>query len=94
MLAVSTDSPEQIAAGRARHGLAGVFLADPELRVIDRFGLRNLNTALRPAGVPGLPVPTTLLVDRDGVVRWKDQSRDYMQRSDPDVVRAALHPFR
>jgi hypothetical protein len=44
--------------------------------------------------VSGLPVPTTLLVDADGIVRWKDQSKDYMQRSDPEVVRSALRQYR
>jgi hypothetical protein len=30
------------------------------------------------------------MLDAEGVVRWKDQSADYMQRSDPAYVRAAL----
>ena len=29
-------------------------------------------------------------IDADGIVRWIDQSSDYMRRSDPEVVRAAL----
>jgi peroxiredoxin len=90
VVAVSTDSPEQIASGRSKHGLQGIFLADPTLAVTDLFSLRNLNSAVRPRGLPGLPVPTTLLVDRDGIVRWKDQSENYVQRSDPDVIRTAL----
>ena len=90
VLAISTDTPEQIAKGRAKHGLDGVFIADPELAVTDRFGLRNQNIAARPRGLPGLPIPTTLMVDAQGRVRWKDQSSDYMQRSDPEYVRDAL----
>jgi peroxiredoxin len=90
VVAVSTDSPEQIAKGRTKHGLQGIFLADPALRVTDLFGLRNLNRAVRPLGSVGLPVPTTLLVDRDGIVRWKDQSENYVRRSDPDAIRAAM----
>ena len=90
VVAVCTDTSEKIAAGRGKHGLHGTFLADPDLTVTDRFGLRNLNTAVRPPGLPGLPIPTTLMIDAQGVVRWKDQSADYMQRSDPDTVRAAL----
>ena len=90
VVAVCTDTPEMIAQGRTKHGLGGAFLADPELVVTDQFGLRNLNTAVRPPGLPGLPIPTTLMLDATGVVRWKDQSTDYMQRSDPDFVRAAL----
>jgi peroxiredoxin len=90
VVAVCTDTPDQIAQARSKHGLRGTFLADPELVVTDQFGLRNLNTAVRPPGLPGLPIPTTLMLDATGVVRWKDQSADYMQRSDPDFVRAAL----
>lgn len=90
MVAVCTDKPEQIAKARSKHGLHGTFLSDPELVVTDRFGLRNLNTAVRPPGLPGLPIPTTLMLDAEGIVRWKDQSADYMQRSDPNVVRSAL----
>jgi peroxiredoxin len=93
VVAVCTDTPDQIAKGRAKHGLEGTFLADPELVVTDKFGLRNLNTALRPPGLSGLPVPTTLMLDANGVVRWKDQSADYMQRSDPNFVRAALAEY-
>jgi peroxiredoxin len=90
VVAVCTDTPDKIAQGRSKHGLKGTFLADPELEITDHFGLRNLNTAVRPPGLPGLPVPTTLMLDANGVVRWKDQSADYMQRSDPDMVRTAL----
>ena len=90
VVAVCTDTPEKIAEGWTKHGLQGTFLADPDLTVTDAFGLRNMNIAVRPSGLPGLPVPTTLMLDAEGIVRWKDQSADYMQRSDPDYVRAAL----
>lgn len=90
VVAVCTDTPDQIALGRAKHGLQGTFLSDPDLMLARQFGLRNLNTAVRPPGLIGLPIPTTLMVDSSGVVLWKDQSADYMQRSDPDFVRAAL----
>ncbi len=93
MVAVSTDTPGKITAGRATHGLRGTFIADPELAVTDQFGLRNTNIAARPPGLPGLPIPTTLLLDGNGVVVWKDQSVDYMQRSDPEYVRAAFAEF-
>lgn len=87
---MSTDTSGKIAAGRPMHGLRGTFIADSELAVTDQFGLRNTNIAVRPPGLPGLPIPTTLLLDGNGVVVWKDQSPDYMQRSDPEYVRAAF----
>lgn len=80
------------------------LLADPELEVIGRFGLRHHRTlrfsspVLRLFGLPlGLPVgfeamaiPTTLLVDEHGIVRWIDQADDYRIRSDAERVTSAI----
>jgi len=90
IVTVCTDSPGIIKKSRGLHGLQAVMLADPELELIDRFGLRNAKLTIRPPGVPGLPVPTSYFVDADGIVRWIDQSEHYAQRSDPARVRAAL----
>lgn len=85
-----TDTPEGIRRGKSMHGLDAVMLSDPALEVIDAFGLRNENFTVQPPWVPGLPVPTTMLADADGVVRWIDQTEDYTRRSDPGRVRDAL----
>ena len=88
------DTPEQIRAGRAKHGAQATLLSDAELAVTDLYNLRNPNNfAPGKNGVPGLralPIPTTILVDAKGTVRWIDQSTDYQVRSDPGRVRAAL----
>ena len=91
-MTVSTDRPEEIAKGRAAHGLQATMLSDPDLEVTDAFGLRNRGIHSGPpvGGPPALPVPTSLLVDAEGRVLWKDQSENYQRRSDPDVVLAAL----
>jgi peroxiredoxin len=94
IVTLCVDSPEQIRAGRSKHGLRAVMLSDAELAVTDLYNLRNpRNFAPSKDGVPtlrDLPIPTTLLVDARGVVRWIDQSTDYQVRSDPERVRAAL----
>lgn len=73
------------------HGLKATMLADPKLEIIEQFGIRNQNlNNFRMPGRPGLPVPTSLLIDSDGKVVWKDQSENYTQRSDPDYVRDAI----
>ena len=72
------------------HGLQATIIADPDLTIIDSFGLRNHGVNVRPPGVKGLPVPTSLLVDKAGVVVWKDQSEHYSQRSDPALIRGAM----
>ncbi len=77
--------------GRAMHGLKATMLADPKLKVIEQFGYRNKNiNNFKTPGRPGLPVPTSLLIDAEGKVLWMDQSDNYTRRSDPDIVGAAL----
>ena len=92
-MTLSTDTPEEIRKGRDRHGAKATMLSDRDLAVTDRYNLRN-ETNLTPRGLQAMPIPTTILVDGEGIVRWIDQSEDYQFRSDPDhvlgAVRAAL----
>jgi hypothetical protein len=37
-----------------------------------------------------MPVPTSILADANGIVRWIDQSENYQRRSDPEYVLGAL----
>jgi peroxiredoxin len=90
------DSPAQIRAGRAKHGARAVMLSDETLAVTNLYDLRNPTNFApgKDGGLPtfrALPIPTTILVDGQGVVRWIDQSTDYQVRSDPERVRAALN---
>lgn len=90
VVTLCTDTPEQIRAGMDKHGLDAVMLSDRDLAVTRLLGLENTALKMKPPGVPGLPIPTTLLVDADGVVRWIDQAGDYQIRSKPERVEAAL----
>ncbi len=65
------------------------MVADPDLAVTDRYGLRNQLIQTGPPGRPQ-PVPTTILADASGTIVWMDQADNYQQRSDPETVRAAL----
>jgi peroxiredoxin len=67
------------------------FWADPESRAIDALGLRRPNPEPIEEGVPH---PTTLLLDRDGVVRFADVREDFRIWLDPVVVREALAGVR
>jgi len=88
---ISAESPADIRAGRRKHGLQATMLADPELEITDRFNLRNPFNFTPTSGiVRALPIPTTILVDAAGVVRWIDQADDYQTRSHPERVLAAI----
>ena len=90
-MAVCTDTPAAIRKGMVKHGLGAIMLSDPKARVIDQFGIRNqgIHSGL-PGGAKVLPIPTTVLVDGAGIVRWVDQSENYQRRSDPDYVLTAI----
>jgi len=90
LVTLCTDTPDQIRKGMVKHGAKAIMLSDKDLSVTRQFDLENLNTNVRPPGLEGLPIPTTILADAEGIVRWIDQSEDYMVRSEPDRVLAAL----
>ena len=71
------------------------MLSDRDLVLTDAFGLRNQLIHSGPIDdeVVALPVPTTLLVSRDGRVLWMDQSENYQRRSGPEIVLAALQTY-
>lgn len=63
------------------------FVADPDLAVTRRYGL------IHRGGGPGgsdMPRPATVLLDRDGVVRWVSLSDNYQVRPDPREVARAI----
>lgn len=60
------------------------FLSDEGHRVIDRYGLLNAESE-RP-----IPHPTTFVIDREGVVRWKFIEIDYTTRPSNEMILEAL----
>jgi peroxiredoxin len=74
----------------SKHGLQATMLSDADLAVIRQFGLENTATAMKRPGLVGLPIPTTILVDSEHIVRWIDQAADQQVRSAPHRVKAAL----
>jgi alkyl hydroperoxide reductase subunit AhpC len=104
VVALSKDTPEQAAAHRLRDGLRFVLLSDPDLSVIQRFGLLHeggleFRTFLLgggkfplgwPTGFKRMAIPTTLLLDENHIVRWIDQADDYRIRGDESRTRQAL----
>ncbi len=62
------------------------LLSDPDHAVIDRYGLFNPNESRRRP----VPHPTTLVIDMEGVVRWKFVEIDYKIRPELADILAAV----
>ncbi len=62
------------------------MLHDADLRVIDRYGVRNVE-GYRDYEVPH---PATFVIDRDGIVRWKVIETNFRLRPEPEDLIAAL----
>ena len=86
IVALSPDRNEQ--SQRLAEGLrlGYRFVSDPDLAVTRRYGL--LHARGGPEG-QDVPRPATVVLDREGVVRWFSASDNYQVRPDPaEVLRA------
>ncbi len=91
MVALSKDTVEEAHTHRERDGLSLTLLADPQLDVIRLYGVehhKSLNFKTGRFMIGSIPlslapsfkamaIPTSLLVDEGGIIRWIDQSEDY-----------------
>jgi len=59
------------------------LLEDKNHKVIDRYGILN-------SGGGGLPHPTTYVIDKGGVVRWRFVETDYTKRPTNEEILEAL----
>ena len=93
IVAVSPDSNEQSQQVASGLRLGYRFVADGDLAVARRYGLVHAGGG--PQG-QDVPRPATVVIDRDGIVRWFSVSRNVQLRPDPDdvlrVVRALARP--
>ena len=104
VIAISKDTVEEARRHRSRDGLSFTLLSDPKLENIRRFGVEHQRAiefstgTFTIAGVPlalvpkfqTMAIPTSILVDEHGDVRWTDQSEDYRLRSNEDRVLEAV----
>ena len=93
LVAVSPDTIRASSRGKRRAKLSMQVLADPELKVIDFYGLRHEKAFGAPRNgsvIRSLAIPTSVLVDAEGIVRWIDQADDYRVRSGAGRVLEAL----
>ncbi len=104
VVALSKDSVDEAAIHKTRDELSLTLLADPKLEVIRQYGVEHHKALGFSTGrftLGGIPfsltpsfktmaIPTSLLVDEDGVIVWIDQADDYRLRSDERRVLQAV----
>ena len=105
LVAISPQAPDGSLSMQEKNELTFTVLSDPANRVAKEIGILTAPsaevraaqlelgldlTAVNADGTTGLPMPATVIVDADRVVRWVDVHPDYSTRSEPDQILAAL----
>jgi peroxiredoxin len=87
LVAVSADSVESLSIfGKDKLGFDVTLLSDSKRQVIRDYGL------VHPEGHGGEDIarPATIIIDKNGVVRWAKVASNFMVRPAPDEVIGAL----
>jgi len=105
LVAINPQAPDGSLTMAEKNALTFAVLSDPGntlaravgivTRPSDAVRARQLAASLDIAatnanGTPELPMPTTLIVDPDHVIRWIDVHPNYATRSEPTEILAAL----
>jgi peroxiredoxin len=105
LVAISPQAPDGSLSMQEKNALSFTVLSDPGNQIAKSIGIvtgpshdaraaqlqLGLDlTAVNADGTTSLPMPTTLIVYGDHVVRWVDVHLDYTTRSEPKEILAAL----
>ena len=104
VIALSKDTVEEAGIHKERDNLSLKLLSDAKLEVIRQYGVEHhkaVNFTTGKLSVFGIPlafvmsfktmaIPTSLLLDENGVIQWIDQTDDYRIRSNGDRVFEAV----
>ena len=94
LLVVSVDAERETRMTVTRVSQGGVepdfrFLMDVDHAVIDRYGILNESGTRR-----GIPHPATYVINKQGVVRWRDVQTDYRVRPTNEQILTGLRALR
>ena len=104
VIALSKDTVKDAAKHKLRDKITLTLLADPKLEVIRQYGVEHhkavefSTVSFSLFGIPmalvpsfkTMAIPTSLLVDENGVIQWIDQTDDYRLRSNEQRVLEAV----
>ena len=105
MVALSPQKPDGSLSAQEANELSYTVLSDPGNQIAGKLGIlmpndeevltaqRSLGldvAAVNADGTATLPLPTTVVLDADGVIRWIDVHPNFTTRSEPSDILAAL----
>jgi peroxiredoxin len=105
LVAISPQRPDGSLDVREKNGLTYTVLSDPGNQIASQLGIltspsaqaratqvkRGLDlTTVNADGTLTLPMPTVVVVDRAGTIRWIDVHPNYATRSEPADILAAV----
>ncbi len=98
IIAISTDSPDNLKSSITKSKLAYTLLSDADLNISKQFGLAYRAPAaydkLLPVSSGGknldklLPVPSVFFISKKGVIRFEYINIDFKQRISSDLLKA------
>ena len=82
-MAISVDPPDVSRDWCKKIGYTYPFLSDADTAVIQRYGILH-----KGAGMGGHDIarPAEFLLDRDGIVRWRNLTEDLKVRARPEQM--------
>lgn len=105
LIAISPQKPDGSMSMQEKNELTFTVLSDPGNGIATALGVLTQPTAdaraaqlshgldlttVNADGKVGLPMPTTVLVDADGTIRWIDVHPDYTTRTEPAALTEAV----
>ncbi len=85
VIAISPDDPDDLKTMANRLDNPYWFLSDPDLAVIERYGIRKDEE---------LPHPAVVLIDKAGVVQWFYVGENYKERPSASQIRAVIERLK
>ena len=105
LIAISPQTPDGSLSTQESKELTFTVLSDPGNRIAGQLGILTAPsdgtraaqlqlgldlTQVNADGTTGLPMPTVVIADADGVIRWIDVHRDYTTMAEPGQVLQAV----
>ena len=105
LVAISPQTPDGSLSTQETKELTFTVLSDPGNQIADQLGILTAPsegaraaqlqlgldlTRVNADGTTTLPMPTVVIVDSAGVIRWMDVHADYTTRTEPAQVLAAI----